>query len=101
MAMPPAHLLRNRNGAETVHQAPTARGYDRDYYARHKATGLDLQAFGLWQQKYGRWIVAVLQLKGKHVLDVGCACGSMVRGIWQAGADIEGVDCSEVLIQMG
>jgi SAM-dependent methyltransferase len=76
-------------------------GYCLEYYTRNKSKGLDLLAYGDWQRRYGRWIVDALQLSRRRVLDVGCACGSMLRGMLQAGADIEGVDCSEFFIQMG
>jgi SAM-dependent methyltransferase len=78
-----------------------AHGYGRAYYERHKATGLDLLAFGQWQERYGWWLVNALGLDGRRVLDVGCACGSMLRGLLRAGADMDGVDCSEFLIEHG
>jgi SAM-dependent methyltransferase len=76
-------------------------GYGCDYYTRNRAKGLDLLSFGEWQVRYGRWLVGVLGLRGKRVLDIGCACGSMLRGLWQAGADIDGIDCGEFLIKLG
>lgn len=76
-------------------------GYGFDYYRRHKATGLDLLSFGAWQQRYGRWLADALDLRGKRVLDVGCACGSMLRGLLLEGALIDGVDCSEFLVHLG
>ncbi len=76
-------------------------GYGFDYYTRNKAAGLDLLSYGAWQKRYGRWIVEALNLRGQRILDVGCACGSMLRGLRNAGADIDGVDCSEFLVQLG
>lgn len=76
-------------------------GYGVEYYARTKAEGLDLLSYGTWQERYGRWLVDVFGWRGRHVLDVGCACGSMLRGLLAAGADIDGVDCSEFLVQLG
>lgn len=90
--------------ADSASQSSTARidlSYGQDYYDRNKANGLDLLGYGLWQERYGRWIVDALELKNQRVLDVGCACGSMLRGICQAGVDVEGIDCSEFLIQLG
>jgi SAM-dependent methyltransferase len=76
-------------------------GYGFEYYSRNKANGLDLLAYGEWQRRYGRWIVDALGLRNGRVLDIGCACGSMLRGMLYAGADIDGVDCSEFFIQLG
>lgn len=63
--------------------------------------GLDYLSFGDWQQQYGRWLVDSLGLKGKKLLDVGCACGSIVRGFGEAGAIVHGVDVNEHMIRLG
>jgi len=78
-----------------------SRAYGAEYFERNKSNGLNLLSYGLWQRRYGTWIVDALKLQDRRVLDVGCACGSMLRGLWQAGADVDGIDCSEYLIQMG
>ncbi|MBS0261818.1 MAG: class I SAM-dependent methyltransferase [Planctomycetes bacterium] len=80
-------------------ESPTGYGYD--FYRHQKASGVDLLDYGEWQRKYGQWIVDALGLAGQRVLDVGSACGSTLRAILEAGADIDGVDCSEVLVQLG
>ena len=67
----------------------TARGFDRRYYDEHKLAGLDYLGFGDWQREYGRWLVESLGLKGKRVLDVGCACGAILRGLGEAGAIVQ------------
>ena len=82
-------------------QRLSARAYDEHYYEEHKLAGLDYLGFGLWQQEYGRWLVDSLQLKGQRVLDVGCACGSILRGLRQAGAMAQGIDLSEHMVQLG
>ncbi len=79
----------------------TARNHDRQYYEEHQRAGLDYLNFGDWQQRYGRWFVESLGLKGKRLLDVGCACGSILRGLGEAGAVVEGIDLSEHMIQLG
>lgn len=79
----------------------TARSFDRWYYDEHKLSGLDYLSFGDWQRQYGRWFVESLDLKGKRVLDVGCACGASLRGLGQAGAIVQGVDINEHMIQLG
>jgi 2-polyprenyl-3-methyl-5-hydroxy-6-metoxy-1,4-benzoquinol methylase len=79
----------------------SAKGYDERYYLEHKFAGLDYLGFGLWQQQYGRWLIDSLDLKGKRVLDVGCACGSILRGLGLAGAIVQGVDLCEPMIRRG
>ncbi|HEY0983387.1 glycosyltransferase family 9 protein, partial [Schlesneria sp.] len=79
----------------------TATGYDRSYYDEHKNAGLDYLGFGGWQQQYGRWLVESLGYQGRKMLDVGCACGSILRGLGQAGAIVQGVDLCEPMIQLG
>src|SRR5439155_10247111 len=34
-------------------------------------------------------------------LDVGCACGSIVRGFGEAGAVVQGVEINEYMVQLG
>jgi SAM-dependent methyltransferase len=79
----------------------SATGYTERYYQEHKLAGLDYLGFGAWQQQYGRWLVESLGLKGKRLLDVGCACGSILRGLGQAGAVVQGVDVNECMIRLG
>lgn len=75
--------------------------FDRRYYDEHKRAGLDYLGFGTWQQQYGRWLVESLGLREKRLIDVGCACGSIARGLLQAGTDVRGVDLCEEMIQLG
>jgi ubiquinone/menaquinone biosynthesis C-methylase UbiE len=78
-----------------------ATGYTERYYREHKLAGLDYLGFGDWQQQYGRWLVECLGWQGKRVLDVGCACGSILRGLGQAGAIVAGIDVNEHMLQLG
>jgi ADP-heptose:LPS heptosyltransferase/SAM-dependent methyltransferase len=78
-----------------------ATGYGERYYREHKLAGLDYLAFGDWQQRYGRWLVEALAWKGKRVLDVGCACGAILRGLGPAGAIVQGIDVNEHMITQG
>jgi 2-polyprenyl-3-methyl-5-hydroxy-6-metoxy-1,4-benzoquinol methylase len=78
-----------------------ATSYNARYYEEHKREGLDYLGHGEWQQQYGRWLVESLNLKGKRVLDVGCACGSILRGLGEAGAVAQGADLNEHMIQLG
>lgn len=75
--------------------------YDERYYLEHQQAGLDYLGHGDWQIRYARWIIEALDLKGKHVIDLGCACGSVARGFGAEGAVICGVDLSEYMIQLG
>jgi FkbM family methyltransferase len=77
------------------------RSYGSDYYLEHKAAGLDYLEYGQWQTDYTRWLVESLGWKGKRVLDVGCACGTLVRGFCEAGTDASGIDVNEHMIQLG
>ncbi len=79
----------------------TATGYGKRYYEEHKAAGLDYLAFGQWQQSYAGWLVESLDLTGKSILDVGCACGAITRGLKDAGTTVLGVDVNEYMIQLG
>ena len=76
------------------------KSYGVDYYEEHREAGLDYLFYGEWQKQYGAWIVGALGLKGKTLLDVGCACGSIVRGFGEAGAVTQGVDVNEYMISI-
>lgn len=94
-------ILPPRPGFKTwVAGSLTATSYGRDYYEQHREAGLDYLNFGDWQREYGRWFVQSLGLERKTVLDVGCACGSIVRGIGEAGAFVSGCDVSEHMITL-
>lgn len=75
--------------------------YDRQYYEEHQRTGLDYLSHGDWQRDYGNWFVEALRLKRHRLLDVGCACGSIVRGLAEADAVVAGFDLSEYMINLG
>lgn len=75
--------------------------FGRAYYEEHAEAGLDYLGYGDWQQQYGRWLIDVFGLKGKTVLDVGCACGAIVRGLSEAGAVVQGIDVNEHAVNLG
>ncbi len=78
-----------------------ATGYTERYYREHRLAGLDYLGFGDWQRQYGLWLVEALGLRGRRVLDVGCACGAIVRGLGEAGAVVQGVDLCEHMVALG
>jgi ADP-heptose:LPS heptosyltransferase/2-polyprenyl-3-methyl-5-hydroxy-6-metoxy-1,4-benzoquinol methylase len=75
--------------------------YGEQYYKEHRMAGLDYLTFDGWQREYGRWFVESLNLKRKRVLDVGCACGAILRGLGEASAVVQGVDVNEYMINLG
>jgi len=79
----------------------SATSYDEQYYQEHRDAGLDYLAYGSWQAEYCRWLTDTLGLSGKHLLDAGCACGSIVRGFAEAGVVTDGVDLNEYMILQG
>jgi ADP-heptose:LPS heptosyltransferase/SAM-dependent methyltransferase len=79
----------------------TSKGFTERYYYEHRAAGLDYLNFGDWQQQYGRWLVQSLKWKGRRVLEVGCACGSILRGLGEAGSVVQGVEINEYMVQLG
>jgi len=78
-----------------------ATAYAEQYYREHQQAGLDYLGHGEWQLRYGRWLTEALAWRKKRVLDVGCACGSIVRGFGEGGVVVQGVDLCEHMIQLG
>lgn len=79
----------------------TATNFHVEYYEQHRLAGLDYLGHGEWQESYGRWLVESLDLAGKDVLDIGCACGSICYGIQKAGARAHGVDLNNHTVALG
>ncbi len=82
-------------------QPLTATAYEKQYYEEHRAAGLDYLGHGQWQESYGAWLVDCLDLRGRRVLDAGCACGSIALGFQKAGAITSGIDISQHMIFLG
>lgn len=74
--------------------------FNRAYYEEHRDAGLDYMNHGGWQDGYGTWFVEALELHGKHLLDVGCACGSLVLGFAHAGALVSGIEVNRHMIEL-
>lgn len=86
---------------EAAAELLTATAFAEDYYQEHKRAGLDYLDHGGWQENYGRWMVNALGLRGRTMLDVGCACGSIACGFGKAGALVSGCDVNEQMIVRG
>jgi SAM-dependent methyltransferase len=82
-------------------QGLTATNYGEQFYREHVQGGLDYLGHGDWQISYGAWLATVFRWRGQRVLDVGCACGSILRGLGQAGIVVEGIDVSSFMLALG
>jgi SAM-dependent methyltransferase len=78
-----------------------ATSYGEQYYTEHVLAGLDYLGHGDWQREYGAWLADVFGWRGKRVLEVGCACGSVMRGLGHVGVVVQGIDVSEFMIDRG
>ena len=78
-----------------------ATSYGEQYYREHVLGGLDYLGHGDWQREYAAWLADCLDWKGKRVCDVGCACGSILRGLGHVGIVVQGFDVSEYMVQRG
>jgi ADP-heptose:LPS heptosyltransferase/SAM-dependent methyltransferase len=79
----------------------TSTAYDEKYYQEHKSAGLDYAAYGAWQQNYATWLAEGLDLRGKRVLDIGCACGAITHGLVDTGVNAIGTDVNEYMVRLG
>ncbi len=75
--------------------------YNREYYEQHKAAGCDYAAYGDWQKEYGNWVVDCMGWRDKSILDVGCACGAIAKGLKDNGSQPMGIDLNEHTINIG
>jgi SAM-dependent methyltransferase len=78
-----------------------SKSFDEQYYREHVLGGLDYLGHGDWQRDYAAWLADVFGWKGKRVVDVGCACGSILRGLGHAGIVVQGFDVSEFMVTRG
>ena len=74
--------------------------------ARTITTSIDSEDSITWPSASGTGATAAGSFRHwisaqKRVLDVGCACGAVLRGLGDAGAIVQGVDLSEYMIQLG
>lgn len=78
-----------------------SKAYDENYYREHLLGGLDYLGHGEWQRQYGRWLARCLDWTDRRILDVGCACGSIMRGLGEARIVVQGIDVSEFMLWRG
>jgi SAM-dependent methyltransferase len=78
-----------------------ATSYGEQYYREHVLGGLDYLGHGDWQRDYAAWLADVFQWRAKRVCDVGCACGSILRGLGHVGVITQGFDVSEYMVERG
>lgn len=78
-----------------------SRSYDINYYDQHRKNGLDYASYGEWQKKYTKWMMSSFKLNSKKLLDVGCACGSILRGFRENGVNAYGIDINEEMVNIG
>lgn len=80
----------------------TSTAYDESYYEEHRRAGLDYLGHGDWQRRYAKWLSDVFGWRQLPVLDIGCACGSIVKGFRDAAdVDMRGIDLNSYMIDLG
>lgn len=79
--------------------------YEKEFYDEHVQAGLDYVHFGHWQGQYGWMLVEIFNLHNGtgFVLDVGCACGSVLKGLKDTTKfkKVMGVDYSHYMVKLG
>jgi ubiquinone/menaquinone biosynthesis C-methylase UbiE len=82
--------------------------YDKEYYDRCKAKGIDYVFYGNWQKQYTKLVVFMSQIymmdyQDKAMLDIGCACGVNLKAFKETKIfdQYYGIDISEYLINLG
>jgi ubiquinone/menaquinone biosynthesis C-methylase UbiE len=79
-----------------------------DYYKECRDKGIDYAFYGDWQKQYAKLVIFMTKMymfdsHDKVILDVGCACGSHLKGFKETGIfdKFHGVDVSSYLIELG
>ena len=83
---------------------------DQEYYQTILKRGVDLNAYGYWQQAYAKMIMFVTDSvrvasnnKSSIVVDLGCACGTVLKGFKDSKVFNEyiGIDKNKYMIDLG
>lgn len=85
-------------GGQKQSELVEKRGFSDYFLYTKECNNYDPAAFGEWQVGYSEMMDFALGLKGKKVLDIGCAAGAMVYGFSLRGADAYGCDINETAI---
>lgn len=82
--------------------------FEKDYYKRCVAKGIDYVYYGNWQKQYAKMVVFVTEIyrnesQNKTILDVGTACGVNLLGFKETAMFTKyiGIDISQFLINLG
>lgn len=92
----------------------TATTFDQAYYEEHRNNGLDYRGHGWWQQSYARMVRQTFpahvlpsapsaeETQRVGVLDIGCACGSILAGFREAEmGPVVGVEVNPHMVDLG
>jgi ubiquinone/menaquinone biosynthesis C-methylase UbiE len=73
--------------------------FEQGYFDKLKMHGNDVASKGNWQKMYAYFIDKIFNIKGKNVLDLGCAMGAITSAFADYGANATGVDISKYAIE--
>jgi len=83
--------------------------YEKDFYFRCAAKGIDYNYYGEWQRQYAKLVIYVTDFlrrvdhQNRTLLDVGTACGVNLRAFRELLIfdTLIGIDLSEYMIELG
>lgn len=73
--------------------------FEEDYYRYLKSTGVDVSIKGSWQKMYAYFINQIFGIKGKAILDLGCAMGAITSAFADYQSPSIGVDISKFFVE--
>jgi len=69
--------------------------FEEAYFKELQEQNLDLKSKGTWQKMYVYYLDLIFKVKGKKILDLGCAFGSIPSAFADYRSDVIGVDISK------